>query len=396
MECEEVELRTNEEYRIEVPAGKQLRIMVVAGLAEVRGQELLSDRWYTFCGIATAVSTFTGAKLRIDGTAELRYVGRSALAPAVFGYFDRVVQDARVRRILVVGRGRSTFCATLANYFVRTHRPVRFTETDPGSGDIFPGVVGSVLVESIVDYRENFRLNNPLCFFYGSTEIENMELYDIQAEALIRATRASDAERREEARGGEPGAPAKEEAAPEIPFEIILAPTLSVDLLNALAKRFQVDEAVVVGDERLFNIAQLVIPKVFVENGGFAMQPPNTAVSASIARYFGGVDSEYTPCSFVLRGPSVVRIGEEHAAPDSALPLGGSRRVGRAETAPAVPVENSVLAISEATCLEDVPVSPVAGFIVLLDEKKLRVLCTQPRLPKCQFLIQGSLKYVEY
>lgn len=39
----EVELATNQEYRIKVIENQSLRIMVLAGVAEIKGQELIND-----------------------------------------------------------------------------------------------------------------------------------------------------------------------------------------------------------------------------------------------------------------------------------------------------------------------------------------------------------------
>lgn len=220
MDYEEVELAANQEYRIEVSAGKRLRVMATAGIAEVRGQELLGDKWYIFTNICASISTFTGAKLRIDGTCELRYVSRSTMSAGVFNYFDRLRsmggrgEEKKIERIMVVGAGRTTFCTTLANYFLRMHQKVTFTEIDPSKGNIFPGAIGSTLVEAIVDYAEGFKLNNPQCLFYGSTEIENVELFDLQINALQSAIRGR-----------------------EQFFQMVLAPMVEPTMLNNLIKR---------------------------------------------------------------------------------------------------------------------------------------------------------------
>ena len=70
----EVELAKDQEYHIEVNENQKLKIMIVSGLAEVKGQELLNDKWYTFSNIKTGIFTFTGAKLKIDGSCDLQFV----------------------------------------------------------------------------------------------------------------------------------------------------------------------------------------------------------------------------------------------------------------------------------------------------------------------------------
>ncbi|KAI4291606.1 polyribonucleotide 5'-hydroxyl-kinase [Pancytospora philotis] len=375
MDYKEVELRQNQEYRIEVPMGKKLRIMVVAGVADVRGQELLSDRWYVFTSICVSLFTFTGCRMRIDGQCDLQYVVSSAMSPWVFSYFDRVSRAEgldRPSRIMVLGSGRTTFCITLINYFVRVHKKVRFAEVDPAKGNIFPGVLGSMVVESLIEYGEGFRLNNPHCLFYGATEIENTELYDLQISALKKSM-------------GEG----------EQHFQVVLAPNLDVAMLNNLVKRLEIDEVVFVGDERLCNKCELVVPKVFVQNSGYLRSLND--VPCSFKKYFHGLANEFSSCTFTVKHDwKIVRIGEEHAAPDSALPLGGTRHVAKTSVNPAELVENSILAISEAEREQDVPTTAVAGFVACLDEKKFKILCPQPRLPKHTYLIQGSLRYVDY
>lgn len=368
-----VELATNQEYRIEVMENQKLRIMVIAGIAEVRGQELLNDKWHVFTKIRTSIFTFTGAKLKIDGTCELQYKAISSPMPKIFSYFDYLYKTPNLNKtILVLGHGRSTFCSTLANYFVRMHKSVLFTEIDPAKGNIFPGALSSMVVSSLVDYKTGFNMSSPTCFFFGSTEIENMELYELQIDALIDSV----------------------EKRNFVGLHMILAPELSVDMLNILIKKFKICETVIIGDERLFNKLNLLSNKLQIENSGYIHE--NT-VAASINRYFNGFENEYKPCAFLVKQPwQVVRIGEEFIAPESALPLGATRKVGKTGVNKTEPVCNAVLAISEAATEAEVPTSKVIGFAVCLDEKKFRILCTQPKLPKNAFLIQGSIRYIDF
>lgn len=368
----EVELGTHQEYRLEVSDSKKIKVMVIAGLAEVRGQELLNDKWYTFSNIKTAIFTFTGAKLKIDGACDLQYIAVASMFPKVFSYFDQLKSSPENKRIVVLGNGRSTFCATLANYFVRMHQKVIFTEIDPAKGNIFPGALSTMVVDTLVDYQENFKLNNPVCLFYGSTEIDNPDLYDLQIGALVNVVESK-------------GLPY---------FHMILAPEMNAENINSLIKQFSVHEVVFVGNERLYHAMDLVVDKLFIENSGYILE--NT-IARRISNYFNGINSEYTPCTFLVKQDwNVVRVGEEHAAPESALPLGAARKVGKTGINKTEPIEGHVLAISEAEQEEDVATGAVVGFIVCVDEKKFRVLCTQPRLPKLSYLIQGSIKYVDY
>lgn len=377
----EVDIDRNSEYRIEVAPGKKLRVMVLRGLAEVLGQELLNDKWHVFSDIKIAIFTFTGAKLRLDGTAELQYPVLRPFMPQVFAYFDGL-RPSYSRTVIVVGSGRTTFCTALINFLVRLHHRAIFTEIDPSRGNIFPGTLSTMAVDGLVDYNEGFHLNNPSCLFYGSTDLDNMELYDLQVHALVKIIERMAAPDGQAARGES--------------VHLIVAPEFGSDKLNELVKEFGADEVVVVGNERLFHQLSLIVGKVFIENTGYTQQGTG-GIAKSIGRYFNGVGGMYSPCSITLKNKhEIVRIGEEHAAPESALPLGAARKVGRTGINRTELVSNCVLAISEAQKEEEVATSIAAGFVVVTDPSKMKMLCTQTALPRCTYLVQGSIQYLEY
>ena len=394
--------------------------MVVAGLVQVKGQELLNDRWYVFSNIKTAIFTFTGAKLKIDGVADIQYVAVHSSASKIFNYFDKLYKSNENSTILVLGKGRSSFCTTISNYFVRMHKKIIFTEIDPSKGNIFPGTLSTMFID------EGFKLNNPHCLFYGNTEIDNIELYDLQIDALVKHIQkmnltTDDIQNVDSNRFNEDDPiNIKENHTENIDFngnnyqprniahtnsfdnnyspkyvQLILAPEMSIDNLNNIIKKFNVKESIFVGDERMFNKINLIVKKIFIENYGYIYE--NT-IPKSINRYFNGINNEFTPCSFIVKQNfwNIVRIGEEYVAPDSALPLGATRKVGKTAVNKVDLIENSILAISDAKDENEVATSPVSGFITCVDEKKFRILCTQPRLPKQAYLIQGNIRYIDF
>lgn len=369
----DVEIPSRLEYRIEVAEDQTLKIMVTSGIAEIRGLELLNDKWHIFTDIKTAIFTFTGARLRVDGDASLQYLAQSSMIPQVFAYFDQMHAASNFRKnILVLGNGRTTFCATLSNYMIRMHQKATFTEIDPAKGNIFPGTLSSMVLDQFVDYYEGFKLNNPSCLFFGNTEIENTELYEIQIDALVKII---------DSRGLES-------------LHMVLSPDLSVEKINNLIKKFNIEEVVIVGNERMFHRIGLITKKVFVENHAFIH---GNTISKSINKYFNGVGGAYSPCSFIVKQNwTIVRVGEEHVAPESALPIGAMRKVEKTGINKAELVENYVLAVSEAKTEDEIATSPIACFIVCLDANKFRILCTQSRLPKYTYLIQGNIKFVDY
>lgn len=366
----EIQIPRNHEYRIELLETQKIKLMVISGLAEVFGQELLNEKWYNFTNIKISIFTFTGAIVKIEGNCDLHYLAENTCFPKIFSYFDNVKETSKV--IAVLGKGRSVFSSTLSNYFIRIHRKIDFIEIDPSKGNIFPAALSYMQVNTLIDCSDGMKLNNPFSLFFGSLSIENIELYDIQISKLS-----------EEVKDRKTG-----------DFKIILCPNTTNDILEKIVRVFDVNEIVCIGDERLFNKLNLQIPKIFITNTGFINE--NT-VSKSINRYFNGPNNEYTPSSFLLKSEyTVVRMGEQHAAPESALPLGATRKIGHTDICKCEMIQNSVLAISEAENEDQITTSPVLGFVVYIEDKKSRILCAQPKLPKCKYLIQGSLKFVEF
>jgi len=366
----ETTIPRNHELRLEISETQKIKLMVTAGLAEIFGQELLNEKWHVLSGIKCAVFTFTGAVVRLEGSCDLSYVGESSCFPKTFNYFDTVKDSSDT--VLVIGRGRSTFCATMANYFVRMHRKLDFLEIDPSKGNIFPGALSYLQIDTLVEYHDRFKLSNPYCLFFGSLSIDNVELYEIQTEKL-----------KEEVESRHTGN-----------LKLVLCPEFSNEMLNRLIKSLKASQVVCVGNERMFHKISITVPKTYIENTGFVHE---NMVSKSISRYFNGSNEEFTPSSLLLKGEcSILRIGEQYAAPESALPLGAARKVGHTDVCRCEPIQNAVLAISEAETEDQVIRSPVLGFVVCLDEKRMRFLCTQPKLPKCKYLVQGAVKYIDF
>lgn len=365
----EIQIPRNRELRLEILENQKIKLMVTSGLAEIFGMEILNEKWYNFTNIKCAIFTFTGAILKIEGDCDLQYIAESSCFPHIFNYFDSI-KDSK-DTIFVLGKGRSTFCTTIANYFVRIHKKLDFIEIDPAKGNIFPGSLSYLQIDTLVEFNDKFKLINPYCLYYGSLSIDNIELYLLQCQKLKEEVENRNTNN----------------------FKVVLCPDLPLEILNQLLKTYKASTVVCIGNERMFHKLNISVPKIFIENTGFISE--NT-VAKSINRYFNGPNGEYTSSSFLLKDCPVFRIGEQYSAPESALPLGASRKVGHTDICRCDLIQNAVLAISEGENEDQVVISPVLGFIVCLDEKKQRILCTQPKLPKCKFLIQGSVKYIDY
>lgn len=366
----EIQIPRNHELRLEVLENQKIKLMVTNGLAEIFGQELLNEKWHVITNSKLSVFTFTGAIVKIEGVCDLLYTAESSCFPKIFNYFDTVKDSSST--VLVLGKGRSTFCITLANYFVRLHKKMDFLELDPSKGNIFPGALSYMHIDTLADYTDKLKLNNPFCLYYGSLEIENIELFDVQTQRL-----ADEIEFRNNQN-----------------FKVILCPELSNDKINQLIKKFKVASAICIGNERVYHRLNVDVPKIFIENSGYINE---NNVSKAINKYFNGANNEYTPSSFLIKTDcAVVRVGEQYAAPESALPLGASRKIGNTDVCKCDLIQNAVLAISEAENDTQIITAPVSGFVACLDEKKFRILCTQAKLPKCKYLVQGSVKYVDF
>ncbi|KAF9760942.1 Polyribonucleotide 5'-hydroxyl-kinase Clp1 [Nosema granulosis] len=371
----EVVLKKNEEYRIEVEDGQKYKIMVLEGLAEIKGQELLQKKWYVFKNIKTFIFTYCGCTLKVDGNAKLAYISPNSNIPQVFSFFNTFVsrdfnfQDNKT--FMVVGKGRSSFCTTIINYFIRLHRKVLFTELDLKKGNIFPGSLSSILVDTLIDYAQHIKLNNLLSFYYGSYEINNKDLWDIQIGRLVNAIEKKDIDT----------------------ANFILVHDTDNKAYNEIIEKFKVDKVIVIGDERMYNIIETTVPKLFIPNTGYVYE--NT-ISKSISRYFNGGDNEYTPYSFHVKYKwSVIRIGEDFLAPESALPLGSTRKLGTLKPNETEPEDNAILGISEAKDIDDIVNLPVVGYVVVLNQTNFKILCTQSKLPKYSFFIQSDLKCID-
>ena len=51
----ELTLLKNQEYRLEVNDSQKFKLMVLSGTAEIKGQELINEKWYTFKNIKTFI-----------------------------------------------------------------------------------------------------------------------------------------------------------------------------------------------------------------------------------------------------------------------------------------------------------------------------------------------------
>lgn len=377
-----VKVPRNKAFRFEVNETQKFKVKLVTGLAEHKGAELLSDKFYVFSDIKTSIHTFTGCELEVEGECELCYVSEKSTDAKLYDIYAKEAENIETNNILVIGNGSSTTSLTLCNYFVRENKPVTFIELDPSKGNIFPGALTAIEVEKM--QFNSFEMSNVInCLFYGSKEVDNIELYELQINALMQ----------NKERNGS---------------RVVLAPFINYLLLDKTIELFNIKKLIVCGDERLHhkikNSIKSEIHHYFLSTGDAYVH--DEKINKSIRRYFNGEELVEVNNAFVLKeslsssritlgNPTVVKVGEDYVAPDTALPLNAKRKLGIIGVEEVDLCENAVLAISEATEKEDLATSPVTGFMVCLDEKSGKMLSSQPKAPKISFLIQSNIKYTQ-
>ncbi|TBU03788.1 CLP1-like mRNA cleavage and polyadenylation factor [Hamiltosporidium magnivora] len=376
----EKEMPPNYELRLEISEEKQLKITVLQGNCEVKGQELLLEKTYLFSSIKTFLYTFTGCKIKLEGSYDVMYMSAQTNVPNIFKFFMSQLSEPTFEKILVIGKGRSTFSTILTNFFIRLHRKVLFTDLDPQcSNIIFPGTISSTIVDKLIDYKDGISVYQPLVYFYGNTVLNNLEYYFLLLQELQNAIIKKSHK----------------------DIHIFICPNnISDEHFKKICNIFEINKVIVIGDERLFSFLEFE-PKINIcQSNGYidALNDLNyNFENEKISKYFYGSDNEYTPYSINLKigtNLSVVSICEENILPATALPLGTVRKAGFGEIKDVRPSIGSVLAISDSDRRDNVHISPVIGFFVVNSTDTItKVLAPQSKPPKASFLIQGDIKY---
>ncbi|OQS54426.1 CLP1 [Ecytonucleospora hepatopenaei] len=450
------------ELRFEVNDTQKYKIKLIKGLCEHKGMELLPNKYYLFTDMRSSIFTYTGCEVEVEGESELSYISELSSYPKLFNIYNNInninntnitnnINNSNITNInssnicnitnninnsniLLIGNGISTTAITLCNYFIRDNKKVLFTELHPGKGNIFPCTLSTIYVNklsfntfditnsnininsninsniNINNTNTNINLINPYCIFYGSKDIDNYELYDVQINALSKyvgdITTNSDI------------------------HNVIIAPYIDNDILNKTIEIFNINRVIVCGDERLYNKLKNIniknnsnlnntnnkinnntnnnLNNDILNNSYFLSMADgyihNDKINKSIRRYFHGEElveinnvfqlkEVFSPARITLSNPVVVKVGEDYIAPDTALPLGASRKLGVVGVEEVDLSENAVLALSECGEKEDLATFPVSAFLVCTDEKKGKMLSVQPKLPKNTFIIQSNIKY---
>lgn len=385
----DIELKAGCELRIEMPSNTKAKFVLAENTAEIFGQELLLGKWYTVKEEQFFIFTYTGCKIKLAATDAFYYISEETNIPYIFNIFHYFYKNS-IKKILVVGSGRSTCANILTNYFIRKGEKVMYTDLDTHSGSLlFPGNITNGIIQEPFSPIEVSVVNDKMAYFSGSLSAgDNADLYNLLVQEVLAGVK-------QKAHTG----PSIIIAHKEITQKEVEA------LLGICGEEYFV---LVIGNEKFYT-------QIAAENKVYVPRFPglverNTEqkrrqIYSRIKTYFYGEQEEYNPCTLSIKITDkdtpqkneykVVQVGDEYMAPMSALPLGSAKRKVSTAVLDTVPVEGSVLAVSSAEKIEDVPMSPVIGYLTVLEvvsETEIKVICPQPKPPNKPFLIQGKIR----
>lgn len=425
------------ELRFEVSFEEQIILRLVKGQAEIFGLEMAPYKDYELFGMKSAIFSYEGATVSIKGKCDVEYLSEESVIPTHLNiHFS--IQTNKMKRILVIGTGRTSLMKTLLSYAIRTQKKPIFIDLDVSNGTlIFKGVMGMSRLDRIPDIEDD-RIcvsssslsisNNSFYLFYGnSNPKDNSKLFKKFMEKMASMLLAED--------------------------DVYILGSADIEplLVSEIQQIFNVDLVLVVGTERLFSTLQ---QKIFPSSSSSSNQssravtllkvPKSTGLvekdsqfrklqmQRQFKQYFYGCKSEYSPFSMTivvgseesssssvpipistsittssLHSNTTIQLrrlgGGEELAPTSALPIGASRKFD--ETRPIKIEVNSnllysILAVSwSKEDSSDLADSGIAGFVYVtgIDEQKKQLTILTPcpgKLPG-NILIVSNVKWIE-
>ncbi|KAH6588784.1 hypothetical protein BASA50_010490 [Batrachochytrium salamandrivorans] len=420
------QLEAEQEFRFEIAPGSKNKgtLTLVSGRAEIFGSELAVGSSYEF-----------------TGTVAVEYIGYETPMQSYLNVHLALegLRDAASRsgengpRVIIVGQadsGKTALSKILINYAAKQSRSALFVDLDPSQGTIsLPGTLGAMIVARPLDCEEDFGApltvagTTPLVYYHGhTTPLEKITLYNAIVKKLSSVANLKLESPDHKASGLIADSPSQ------------FADPAGFEHLNHAITSFQVNVILVIGHERLYSD----LLRKYSSNPGMTVVKLNKSGGAvtrdkdirrklqmqRVKEYFYGTHkngimpfSQTVPFSGVV----VRRVGEGIQAPSSALPLGMERKEYDTKYVKVEPGDillHSILALSHAllpgavgaddvvakiytpeeeslTLLE----SNIAGFIYISEvedeRRKMTVLAPSPgKIPK-QFLIMGTLKWMD-
>lgn len=414
-ERKEFSLAQDQELRIEVAKGKEAKLIVHEGQAEIFGTELVKNKPYVFGSSAkAAIFTWHGCTVEITGELEVCYVS-SETPMVIYLNVHMALEQIRQKldkedglvigpRVMIVGPenvGKSTLSRILLNYCVRMGRRPIYVDLDCGQGSIaVPGTLGALLVERPADAEEGFLLQTPLVYSYGSpSPSANEKYYNTLVQEMSESVYKHFKRNRKAAVSG------------CIINTCGWVTGAGFRLLLNIVEAFKVDVILVLDQERVYNdfknklgdsVQCVHLPK----SGGVferTQELRRAYRDAKIREYFYGGRTPLYPHVFEVKFEDVkfFKIGAP-SVPDSCLPLGMEPEDSSLTCLPVQPspdLMHILCAVSNAVEEDKVTKSNAAGFVVIsnidMEAKSFTVLSPAPRpLPKPN-LVLTNIKYMD-
>lgn len=424
-------LEKRTELRIEIDWNSSIEVELVRGTAEIFGTELVSRRTYTFSeGLNLAIFTWHSCVLSVKGKPKVAYKAKQTSAVNFSLNLHLALQSKRKLalesldfgpRCVIVGQrdsGKTALCRTLISYCLKSNFQPMYINLNPDDGAIVaPTCIGAVAADQMnVEYSTGMPLltTAPILYYYG----HNSQSANPKAFLRIVGKLAKVTEERCEV-------DEKLRCSGYIIDTGSWDSQTSMTYLADIIDQFMVDSVIVLGHERLFNEIQSKLSETHPAIDLIKCPKSEGAVERDqayrkqwqmkrIKEYFygqpGSLDLSPYTTSISFNDVQVRRIGEVMLTPDSALPIGGERKVDSTQLLKLEPgpvLLNSVLALSNAelpfgATENDEAILPefnVAGFLYCkeVDEKRKRLVFLSPkpgRLPR-RYLWMGTLRWAE-
>ncbi|EWC47902.1 hypothetical protein DRE_02784 [Drechslerella stenobrocha 248] len=444
------ELKPHNEFRFEVGPTSLITIRLTAGTAELFGTELSKGLPYVFTCCKSAIYTWTGCTLSIDGTPLSEYTSDEtpmstylnlhvALEKLRVAASDcpPTADGAKGPRLLLIGppdAGKTTLCKILTGYAIRQGRKPMVVSLDCGGEGVLsvPGTISAASFGSVMDVEDGFGsspmsapsaipVKLPLVYYYGLEAPESgIRRYK---KLVTRMGVAVNSRLEEDIESNNTGL-------------IIDAPSFdsqtNADLLSYIVAEFSITAIAVLGSERLYNTTlkafASAVPAVSViklpNSTGVVDREPSFKKScrdAAVKKYFfGDAKCTLSPYTVSLEFDSpagfapwevVDAVGADGRGTNiSFLPIGedetalrggeeGENGVRRIEVADIDSrFENMVLAVLQVDAKDagakDVGESAVMGFVYVqeVDEKarRMKVLSPVPGRVPAKALLAGK------
>ncbi|VDL93338.1 unnamed protein product [Schistocephalus solidus] len=389
-QCKEYVLEKYQMLRFE--ASCSVSIVLISGMAEIFGTEIVCGTDLLLeAGQRGTIVTFHGCKIAVkdQGLAdqEIPHVFINIHANLEAARKKAVETQSRGPRVLICGQesvGKSTLCRTLVNYATRKNAKPILVDVNVGLNQIcIPTTMAAMAVTKPYDLYEGWGLEeDPLVFCFGHLDpAANLNLFREQVNLSTI---------------GE--------------FNMIIIIILEEDRTKfiALCIFAQVDTVLVIEDGFLTSFLQEDLPKEVTiirlpKSSGVVTRSPEQWMrqrDLRVRAYFHGENPQRRlhPHQLTLSTSEV--IGTE-AIPDALLPH-GAREEETWRTPIPVPInrdlKNRLLAVSQATEVDQIPEAPIYGFMVVLsvseDRTSFNVLSPSPEPPPNSLLV-CSICYVD-